>query len=253
MASNRFEMNAAQLRTAIWPSLQQFAKNNASALAFLHSDDVLRPRLCKARLGIPWDPGWNALSKEARTEELLSAMLGIVFGPVLGMGKGNRESFPESRRSGSLWKWTSAAIQSIAMANDPYWASRLSFDGSQQALPEEPEIPDVQIIRLPPARLVTRALERGTRSSLRRYDNVDLVLTRDDVHDYIEDEDWDGLRQWLVEMYEEAYCDYDYVPAEAGDGGFSSDETLEETVETYPDLDALVALIRTQFARGAGT
>lgn len=179
--------------------------SRSAAYSFLANDNVLRPPLCRARLGIRWDPetfakpdggcDFHALGKALATLHLEKAKKFL-------LETGTQEWGETVRR------WFLLALRKIAEANDPVWSNG-AYGAVRMPTPATIDLPiEVQENRW-----------RAVTEYFVRHYSGDVELDKSAVLEALLNDDEGAVEDLIREAIDESYCEL----SEEDDDPYDSD------------------------------
>lgn len=200
--------------------LNEIAAGAEPAFEWLVQPSVVRPLLARLRLGVAWQPGWDALGdgpdlRKAVVEAWAKAHL----------GKGEEPSAENYVRR----------CLAHAAKNDALWAGSVAWGvpGAPYSAPVCPRgrEPDICVS----VEVTTDVVERARVYSRRVYAG-EVSLDRGTVFDYLAEGDIDGLADYLNDAINNQYSELDY---ETDEQDVETDDIVDETIRRFPDCNDL--------------
>lgn len=166
---------------------------------WLTTQDVLRGPLTMARLGIAFNPEWDGLEPEALKETLAFAL---------------QTAHPHAA--------TASFATLLSTSRDLAWRSRLISGAAPTQMRNETINIEVE---------VTEPRVRHVREWYEAAYTGELELDKDEVLDFVRNNDEDGLADYIREQIDNNYCDLNLDEGDINDSTTDDDESTGDGIE----------------------
>lgn len=215
------------------PSLEEFQETTKEKLAlllarpgfrFLRERNVLRPLLCKARLGVSWKPEFEPASADLPSGLNLTAFISALAATYYPMYARHLETNQVDDWKSGAWNWLRQKLYNTARNNDRHWCRGVAWTTNRETQCTPPPSGPAR-----PA-IVELEVEVQTDAWRRMYEEFDerrcgdIELDREAIAQLLLDGNEDEVLEMINDAIEEDYMDW-------------SSDTVDGSERNYEETD----------------